>query len=179
MATAYLYPVATGRYSNLGSSPGAGADYEEVDEDRTAIDNDSTYLLKSSGTSYSDFLFDATGLSGTITRVDMHSRSRCTVDTTAEVATCYVTFDDITYVAGATNNLGTSYVDYTDLNVSRPGGGSWTFADFNTGGGTKSYWGVELTGTGSSQSRCTSFYLEITYTTSATPRTLATLGVGS
>lgn len=159
MPAEILRPLAQGFYANLAAT-GSGIDHEQVNE--AVADDDTSYVSRSNGTAYSDFRFSTALTTETITAVDCHYRARCTSDTGGEFATAYATFDDVTYPAGATNDLGDSYDDYEDPAFPRPGGGSWVPADFtDTSPGV--CFGIELTGTATSEARCTQFYLEVTF----------------
>lgn len=114
-------PNASGNY---GQWTGA---YTDVDD--ATPDDDTTYLADSTGGNKSTFpVVDITGV-GIVKAVQVNLVAR--KDDAGARSIAAVARNGTTDVVGATQATATSYVDYREILLDKPGGTGWTLADVN------------------------------------------------
>lgn len=128
MATETLRPNGAGDSTAWPSLTGAATHWQA-----TSDDSDSSYSRNNTGTPQeNDYNLTNTALtSETITQIDVRVRARSETAATGQV-TMGLRLSGTNSTASAHTSIPTSATNYTDTNIARPGGGSWSVSDLNS-----------------------------------------------
>lgn len=159
MTQQILRPDAAGSETALNPNP-SSPNYAMVDEESS--DGDSTFVESPTQSDYRDlYNLPDPSLPGTINYVRCYIKARATSASVASAAT--VIKLGATAVEGSLNTMPASYTDYYTEHTTKPGGGSWTWADINN-----LQAGVRINSfTAKESGRCTQVWVVVDYTSAS------------
>jgi hypothetical protein len=156
-------PVATLDADGIGNYDawllGAGAD--KVVAVNLPDDDNTSYVLRSVVNDRQSYTIDDLPPTEYISDVSIYSRCRLTASGNEDFNHFFrLNGTDLDYATKTETD--TTYTDYSDLGVARPGGGPWGAKDFPPI--TQIELGIKKGAGGSTGVRCTTLYTNVTYT---------------
>ena len=160
--TEYLSPDGTGNTTQLTPFPGIGEEnWEDVDDPVSSPDDDTTRVRTDQTIYQEDTYALANHIEGhgDITKLTVYYRAMRTDNTTGGQAKAVIRTNDTNY-EGITENLTTSYADYSAVWTFNPGtSDNWTWGEIDNLEA-----GISLKREGTAGDvRCTQVYVEVTY----------------
>lgn len=161
--TVILRPNAGGSTTQLSRNTGS-SNWACVDE--VTSDGDTTYVMDPDSGNWDTDTYGTENSAdlGTISSVTVYSKCKRhdAGSSSASYSRTALRVDGTIY-SGDSNDMGTSYTDYSTTYETNPGGGSWTWTDINNLQCGVSLYSGDTSGGSQSHARCTQVWVEVTY----------------